>query len=64
MMVVNHQKLYQSLSRGEVFKGLVPSHFLEHVIKEKGSYYGNSKFTPPPEKSVIAMVSVDYVSSS
>ena len=37
---------------------------LEHVIKEMGSDDGNSKFTPPQEKSDIAMVSVDYVSSS
>ena len=64
MMVVNHQQLKQTLSQGEVFKGLGPSHFLEHVIKVKGSDYRNSKFTPPQEKICIAMVSVDCVSSS
>lgn len=52
------------LSQGEVFKSLGPSHFLERVIKEEGSDDGNSKFTPPQGKSDIAMVSVDYVSSS
>ena len=52
------------LNQGEVFKDLGPLHFLEHVVKERGGDDRNSEFTPPQEKSDIAMISVDCVSSS
>ena len=53
-----------TLSQGEVLKDSGPSHFLEHVIKEEESHDGNPTFTSLQEKSDIAVISVDYVSSS